>query len=455
MNRRFTDSKKIFDIMAGGIFLRLLYVILMPVVNFAQYDIGSVYWEQESFTGHLGYIMYLVRYHHLPNFDPTIVYQFNHPPVHHIISALWVSFIKIFTDDITVWTESIQFVTFIYSVVAMFAVYGILKELKIDSRGIVLGMLIWSFQPTLIMTAGSINNDGIGLMFQTLALYFTVKWYHTRAYRDIIGIALTIGFGMISKLSAGLVSVPIGVFFVYVFIADWIRSKKFPASRLAQFFVFGIICCPIGLCWVIRCYVKYGMSPTYIAYLPDTSPQYVGMYSAAERLLPPNIIEFVKNLSHGSLGFGWNIWAQMLRTSALGECDLSSFPMWGKILCLLMIFVNLILMIWSFAAFIKAFLTKSSLRMNGNYPGIGNRILWILGWIVMMYSYFSFANKYPHECSMNFRYIQLAMLPPIVALALCRNTQKSFGKFIRNSVLTGYVICSVGITALWVYVTII
>lgn len=455
MSRRFTDKEKIFDIMAGGILLRLFYIIFMPVVNFAQYDIGSVYWNEESFTGHLGYIMYLVRYHHLPDFDPTTVYQFNHPPVHHIISALWVSLIRLFTGDVRIWIESIQFVTFIYSVITLFGVYGILKELNIKTKGIILGVLIWSFQPTLIMTAGSINNDGIGLMFQVLAVLYTVKWYKSRSYRHIFGIALTIGFGMISKLSAGLVAVPIGAFFIYVFILDWKKNKKFPTARLLQYIAFGAVVAPIGLCWVVRCFVKYGMSPTYIAYLPDTSPQYVGMYSVAERLLLPNIIDFTKNLAHGSLGYGWNIWVQLLRTSALGECDMSYFPMWGKLLCLGVMGVNFIFMLWGFAAFIRAFFTGSKMRFDdgGKAVSLGNRILWVLGWAVMLYSYIAFANKYPHECSMNFRYVQFAILPTVVALAYCPNSQKKIPLYARTFLFAAYIFGSMMLTVLWICVS--
>ena len=60
------------------------------------------------------------------------------------------------------------------------------------------------------------------------------------------------------------------------------------------------------------------------------------------------------------------------------------------------------------------------------------KVFWFLGWLIMMYSYFSFAYKYPHECSMNFRYVQYAMIPPLAALALEVKTpavaEKGMGK---------------------------
>lgn len=451
MQNKEKEQQNILFVLAGGILARLLYIIFMPVTNFAQYDIGSVYWDQESFTGHLGYILYLVRYHALPDFDPTTVYQFNHPPVHHILCALWVSFIRLFTDNVEVWIESIQWVTLVYSVITLFAIYGITKTLKMSHKGTLAVLILWAFQPTLIMTAGSINNDGAGLMFQVLAVWFALKWYRDRSYQNILGVALTIGFGMISKLSAGLIAVPIGALFVYVFVTEWKKGKKFPLKRFWQYLVFGLVVCPIGLCWVVRCYVKYGMSPTYIAYLPTTSPQYVGMYSAAERLLFPNPVTFLSNLAHGSLGMGWNLWVQLLRTSALGECDLSTFPMWGKALCLVMIFGNLYLMIWSLGTFVRVIFTKCTLDTEDGQPmDPGSRIFWGLGWLTEMYSYITFANSYPHECSMNFRYVQFAMLPPMIALGLIRPSEVKWKKILRKLVFAAYVLVSLGICLLWI-----
>jgi hypothetical protein len=223
---------------------------------------------------------------------------------------------------------------------------------------------------------------------------------------------------MLSKLSAGLVAFPIAVLFLYVFIADWKKEKTLPLKRFIQYVVFGCICVPLGLLWVIRCYVKYKMPPTYIAFLPETSEQYVGDFSRFERLFFPNPLGVLKNLVHGKLGYGHNIWMQMLRTSALGECDLANFPAWAKAICLLCIFTNLCIALWAFVAFIRVFaLPKSKCDL-------GHRLFFITCYITMMYSYFSFADTYPHECSMNFRYVQLAILPPLVALSYKASKRK-------------------------------
>lgn len=443
MKAGISDKKKIIYILLAGILVRLFYVAFMPVVDLAQYDIGTVDLEGNVLTGHLGYIFYLVKNHAVCDFDPRLVYQFNHPPVHHILCALWVSFIGLFTDNVNTLIESVQYVTFVYSVITLMAFERILEELKAGIKGKAAALIIIAFQPTLIMTAGSVNNDGIGLMFQVLALWFSLRWYRTRSYKDIFGIALTVGLGMLSKLSAGLVAVPIGALMIYVLIKEWKESKAFPVKRLLQYIAFGAVVAPIGLFWVLRCFIKFGMPFTYIAYLPDTSPQYVGMYSTMERMFLPNPITLISNLTHGSLGMGWNIWVQMFRTSALGECDLSSFPMWGKLLCFAMMGLNLLVAVWAFCRFV---LYISGQRKSGVGSDASLRILWLLTWGVMMYSYFSFAYTYPHECSMNFRYVQLAMFPPAIALAITDNGKAERLKIVFLAV---YGLCAVGIEVLW------
>ncbi len=444
----------IIVIILAGILVRLLYVIFMPVVNFAQYDIGTVDMDNDVLTGHLGYAFWLAKYKALPGFDPRQVYQFNHPPVHHILCALWISFVGLFTDKTQSLMEAAQYVTLIYSVVTLLVFDRILCETRVSEKGRALALMIFAFQPTLIMTAGSLNNDGAGFMFQMLAIWMALRWHRTKSYKDIIGVAMSIGIGMLSKLSAGLIAVPIGILFIYDFIIEWIKGKKFPAKRFVQYMIFGMICVPIGLSWVIRCYVKFGMPPTYIAFLPDTSPQYVGMYSDFQRMFFPNPVELLKNLSHGSIGMGWNIWIQMFRTGALGECDLADFSTIGKLSCFAMMFINLVVAVWAFVAFIRVYILGKLFKIGKeNEPAAEKdaalRLLWVFSWLVMMYSYFSFAYTYPHECSMNIRYVQFVMVPPIIAMAICDRGNKKVTGIIRNIVLIGYVAFSLVTIVNW------
>ncbi len=78
-------------ILAAGCMLRLFYVLFSTIYD-RQYDIGMIDLDAgHTVTGrHLAYIQYLYENWKLPDFDPTSVYQFNHPPLHHYLCALWM-----------------------------------------------------------------------------------------------------------------------------------------------------------------------------------------------------------------------------------------------------------------------------------------------------------------------------------------------------------------------------
>ncbi len=87
-------------IVAAGVLLRLVYVLGRTIYD-RQYDIGMIDLDAGHTVsgGHLAYIQYLYENMRLPDMDPTTVYQFHHPPVHHFISALWFRLISLFTAN--------------------------------------------------------------------------------------------------------------------------------------------------------------------------------------------------------------------------------------------------------------------------------------------------------------------------------------------------------------------
>lgn len=86
-----TDRIKMDVILAAGCMLRLFYVLFSTIYD-RQYDIGMIDLDAGHTVtgGHLAYIQYLYENWKLPDFDPTSVYQFNHPPLHHYLCALWM-----------------------------------------------------------------------------------------------------------------------------------------------------------------------------------------------------------------------------------------------------------------------------------------------------------------------------------------------------------------------------
>lgn len=433
MKKKITDDIKLKIMLAAGILLRLYYVVATPVIQTRQYDLGSAVPKEGIFSGHLGYIFYLFTYKGLPDFDPREVYQFFHPPLHHTISALWMGFVSLFTDRQEIWIEWLQVLPLLYSILILFVSLQICKEFGLSGKSRNLVMAIVAFHPSLIFMAGSINNDGLSLLFQFLVILTALGWYRERSSKNILFIALSISFGMLTKLSVGMFAVPVAFLFLYVLIIEWrekyvkqeaddISGRKkvwgcFPLKCFLQYLLFGVVCIPIGLSWAVRCLLRFGMPLTYVNHLPEQSWQYVGNYSLMERFFIPNPVELLSNLIHGSLGFGENVWVQLFRTAALGECDLSTFPLWGKFVALLMIALSFVIAVWAFVLLIRVFLFGK----KEQYPTLdmGKRCFWLIGYAVLFISYLNFCYNFPHQCTMNFRYMVPTVLYPAVAAGLC------------------------------------
>ena len=460
MKKQATDEVKLKILLLAGSLLRLYYILATPVIQSRQYDLGTASPEEGIFTGHLGYIFYLFTNIGLPDFDPREVYQFFHPPLHHTVSALWMGLVSFFTDRREVWIEWLQVLPFVYSVLILFVVLHICRELDLKGKALNLVMAVVVFHPSLIFMAGSINNDGLSLLFQFLTIWTALRWYRERNNRNILMIALSISLGMLTKLSVGMFAVPVAFLFLYVLITEWQDKEKnaaqkgvwhcFPVKRFLQYLLFGAVCIPIGLSWALRCLLRFGMPLTYVNHLPEQSWQYVGNYSLMQRFFIPNPLEFIKNLAHGSLGFGENVWVQLFRTAALGECDLSTFPLWGKFVALLMTALSFILAVWCFILLIRVFICGKQKQ----YPSIdmGKRCFWLIGYAILFISYLNFCYNFPHQCTMNFRYMVPTVLYPAVAAGLrIRYAVNCKTKWITvfTGLVTVYGIVSVITVAVW------
>ena len=440
MKKRAINFAKL--VTGAGILLRFLYVLLGSVED-RQYDPGTVDLGQGILTGHMGYIYYLFLNKSLPDFDPRTVYQFFHPPLHHSLEAIWLSFCNLFIKDDTILRESLQVLPFIYSVLTLIVLYAICKRMQLTEKALTAVMAVFAFHPSLILLSGSINNDCLSVLFLVLCIYTTLVWIEEKTYRHILAIALSISLGMLTKLSVSLMAFPIGAVFLYVFIKEW-REKGFPMSRFGQYAAFGAVSIPIGMAWAFRCYILYSMPLNYVNELPIDSWQYVGNYSLLERFFLPNPIKLVQSLAQGSLGFGENMWMQLFRTAALGECDLTQASFLEKIMSLLLMAAAALLALMAFYFFVRVFFDKKY-----EMPFVV-RGLMIMTYVMLFASYVQFSYIFPHQCTMNFRYIIPTIIPPAVAMGLWMQRQNKRKHMFINGIIIFYAVCSSITTILWV-----
>jgi len=214
VNKKLTTQNVILLLFAAGFILRLDYVLYTKLAETSRIRQHDVY-DFGSGKGHAGYIEFFYENgFKLPDFNPTTKSQFYHPPLNHFIAALWMRLLTTFGASYSRAVSSIQFLPLFYSSCCMIVCERIFSKLKIEGLGKILAVSIVAFHPTMILLSGSINNDCLALLFTMLAVYYTVVWYDDPTNRNILMLALSIGLGMSTKLSAALVSIPIAAVFL-------------------------------------------------------------------------------------------------------------------------------------------------------------------------------------------------------------------------------------------------
>ena len=376
----------------SGFLMRLVYIMSFTI-NKMQHDVGSI----EKMKGHVGYIAYFLENRHLPDFDPTKVYQFYHPPLHHIISAVWVrlqTFIGISSESAF---ENVQILTLFYSVCCMVICYKLFRKLGLDGKGLACAAAVISFCPIFFILGGSINNDILSLTLLLAAFLNTLCWFEKRSFFRLMCIAVCVGCSMMTKLSGWMAAPAIAFIFIFVFFSE--RGKKL--IRAGQYVVFLAVCAPLGLWWEIRNNIEFDVPITYVLKLSKKSDQYIGDIPVMERLFDFSFFQF-ENAGEQFKRFyadynEYNPLIGLFKSSDFDELfTVRLFPTvegFDKLL----LWTTIILGIVSFAAMIYVFIADRELSWV-------YKIFMGIIYITFIVSYYAFCIGFPHVCTQNIRY---------------------------------------------------
>ena len=374
----------------AGYLMRLVQILRFPYWQM-QHDVG--YFDDPG--GHAGYIRFLCREGCLPQFDVRTVWQFYHPPLHHALAALWMRLMTAVGLRGDTLYESMQLLPFAYSCAAL-AVMGLILR-KIGLRGnifaVVFGILV--VHPSFLILAGSLNNDMLSILLMVTALYLTLKWDESPRLHTILLLALAIGLGMSTKLSAWMCA-PAAAF---VFLAALLREKE-TAPLMRQYTAFGCVCVPLGLWWYARNLVRWGVPVTYIPLLSADSAQYVGDLPVAKRLLDfsPAQFSYIYDcyVMYGQAYNEYNPLVALMKTAVFDEfLNTDRFPAiagageW---------------LFWSDAALAALCLAAGVWALVGKHGTAHHRIILVMTYLIPLVSYFGFCLAYPHTCTQSIRY---------------------------------------------------
>lgn len=412
---------------------RCCYVLLSGLYD-RQHDEG-VYTgiaTSQINPGHIGYIEYIYKFRKLPDFNPYQLFSYYHPPLHYVISGLWLIFLTSLGMPEDLAFENLQTLPLFYSGLFMLFTYRILKKTGAHGKGLYAGLFLVALHPALTIMSGSINNDMLSSLFLACCIDAVLRWNKEKNLKNLILIALFIGFGMLCKINTVIIAFPTGLLFLLDFVGI-IRSKNrhLIICSIKNYILFGITAGSIGLSWILRNLILFHVKPG-ISSSTAASVMYTGHYGIWARIGAPAFSDWhfafpFHPLSGDAIH---NIWVIMFQTSLFAEVypqNLSKFPlMLCQIVYPLAIWTALCSALLFFAAQFKKLKMKNQIYSNTysnlNQTSIekGNRyeaLFLSAGYFAFLLSFIAFSLKYPYTCSSDFRYIVICLIYIAIGLA--------------------------------------
>ncbi len=400
-------KNKSFRILLGVIILLAFAVRISYVIN-------TPYTEKQHDLD-LSYILTIYKTGNLPTSNSS---QYYHPPLHQIFGAIFLHFENIFVDNITenqIAGESLQYLTLIYSMILLYVIYNIAKEMKFKKAFLLYIMFFTAFHPTLIILSGSLNNDNLCLLLTMWSILRLIKWYKKTNIKNTLLLAITTGLAVMTKTNGAIVSIPI----IYIFLLKIYKELKKSNNKLmilkkyiSYFFLFGIVSLPIGLWYHVRNYILFNQSIFYVL-APFDDALYVGNYNLFERFFPISS-QIFQIYCHPYEDF--NIPTYLIKCSLYGEF------IWGQDKITNIYYVISIICNVLFNIFVLYCIIKNILNKNKRNKVWRNTLL-ILG-ITNIISFILLNLKLPYGCSMDFRYV----VPLIFIQVFCFELQNMMKK---------------------------
>lgn len=396
-----------------GVLIRCGYVLLSGLYD-RQHDAGVYTGIATDFVnpGHIGYIEYIYKFHKLPDLNPYELFAYYHPPFHHILSFLWLQLNIALGVAEDLAFENLQVLTLLYSCLCMVVTYKILKVLNIKGNGLFIGLAFMVFHPATVVMAGSVNNDMLTILFMCLIILGSLTWIREKNLKNLIKLALYIGFGMITKLNSAVLAIPLALVFLMHFVSV-IRSRQKAdiIKWIKNYCFFGIVVAPIGLSWIVRNLIRFGEKPG-VPVPGETSPMYTADFSLWNRLGIPSLADWRIEFPFHPISAGAcsNTWVIMLHTSLFAEEYPTNLPDILLILCQITFVLAIIFSIATAVLLIVVLLKKQTIPED--------KVFLLAGYVVMLISFAAFVIIYPYTCSSDFRYVAICLVYIAIALGL-------------------------------------
>ena len=403
--------------------LRILYIHKIGVDEY-QYDVGAkklnhsneayekIYEQNRDYLKeyrHLDYIMTIYNTGKLPSKNLVQLY---HPPLHHLICAGWLKILDFFPLSAMSKIESLQILTCIYSLIALFIILKICDELKLKDFYKIIVLLFVGFNPLFIYMSGFISNDMLVSMLILLCFYLLLKWEKQPSYVNTILLGLAFGLGCATKTSMFVMLLIISgvvcfkwVKSISIGLAEYIITKKKdykPTYKtktfLIQILLFLLISTPIALIHPYRNYKMFNQPFLYV--VPPSDRLVISDYNFINRYTP-----FSKELLTKTIeGTDKNIFAYAIKSDILFMLSVEFHY------SILLTYIIILLYLLSIFASIYLAIKGNNLKIN----------ILIISCYIWLSSFIFFNTRLPASCTMHSKYIYayIGLLPILNACFL-------------------------------------
>lgn len=405
--------------------IMILGIIIRFITNF--YARVDVFQHDITFNnaGHFDYAKYIYENNMLPN---TNYYEFAQPPINAYLQALVmkimsfvinrnVSLIKLYSYT--------KILSFIFSVITLIIIYKIIKEFDVNEFLSNIFIAIFSFYPGLIIMNTQYSNDPISYMFFYLSIYIALIWIKNKKMSTIILLALSIGIGMLTKVSVGLVAFVVGPILLIGLYSSYREDKKNKngyanfKNVILMLTVFMLIVFPIGLSYSVRNYILFGQKFGEIFDIAvgtklDLSLKNYSIYDRYIKFAFDRLFDKECNIFHDY--YEYNIWVDLIKTSTFDEFTFVKYYPFKNFYPLLVIIYILNLLFWfigilsigyniSYISSIEKSVDNFFINKDNKFTINSLIILSLLLFAIAIISYIYFNVRYARSCNSNYRYI--------------------------------------------------
>ena len=417
----FPDEFWIGFVIMIGIFLKLVYDVAAGYA-ISTHNLGD--WVEIindiPNPGHLGVIQYYFTYHRLPNFDPSLISGYSNPPLYYILSAL---VLEIFHKNLG-WSlgtvlHCIQCLNAVFVMTGSFAGIGILSKFGVRGRKLVIVLLFMMFFPGFYNLGAAMDNTPLAFMFMMLALNKGLNWYRIRARRTLVMSALYLALGMMTRLTAVIVILPMAVLFLAAHFYDRRTTYEEFYKELGLYAAIALI---PGFFYPIRNLIRFGTPLFYMD--RDTEVwQQVNMYTAGQRLGFPSFA----SLKHLHLSqqtyYEYNIWAQTFKTAVVDESALNLTLKVTYSLAVILLIAVILFTLLSTVMLVYA--------MTGSRLAIEHKGFVAAGFTGILISYIIRCFVNATVSAMNFRHVAVIMVFILTGYGICGSESEGVNAFER------------------------